>query len=161
MNTLFAFLAAGVLGFGIVRTQGRFFLGGFQASLAKGEIPAKQALHSALIFFGGLGLIVPGFLSDAVGLLFVLPGSRHAIASYLKYVLAKKVGSGAFRVFTMGNMPPFGSSAPGPQPGPRPGEWRDVSPRALDSFSGGDVIDVEPVNTSSRSSNHSSEDDSN
>lgn len=142
VNTMFAFIAAGVLGFGIVKSQGRFLLGGFQASLAKGEVPANQALHSILIFIGGIGLMVPGFLSDAVGILFILPGTRHVIALYLKSTLERKLRSGGFRVFTMGNMGPFGGPHRPPQ---RPGEWRDVSPREIH----GDVIDVEVVSTSS------------
>jgi UPF0716 protein FxsA len=157
-NTLFWFVAAGILGFGVVKAQGRFLMTGFQASLAKGEIPANQALHSALIFFGGLALVVPGFLSDAVGILFILPGSRHLIALYLKKTLEKKLRAGSFKIFTMGNMGGFGTRPPEPpfRPG-SPGDWRDVSPREI----GGEVIDVDFTSTSSPAPNNPKDDDSN
>jgi UPF0716 protein FxsA len=149
-NTVFAFIAAGVLGFGIVKSQGRFLLGGLQSTLAKGELPANRAMHSALIFVGGVGLMAPGFLSDAVGLMFILPGSRHLIARYLKKSLERKLRSGGFQVFTMGNMGGFGGfGASTSQPPPRPGEARDVSPREIR----GDVIDVEVVSATTTRSN--------
>lgn len=163
-NTLFWFVAAGVLGFGVVKAQGRFLMSGFQASLARGEIPANQALHSALIFFGGLALIVPGFLSDTVGLLFILPGTRHVIALYLKKTLEKKLRAGSFKIFTMGNMGGFGGGfAGGPRPSDPPfgagsnGDLRDVSPREIR----GDVIDVDFTSTSSPASDDRKDDDSN
>ncbi|MES2964187.1 MAG: FxsA family protein [Bdellovibrionota bacterium] len=152
MNTLFAFVAAGVLGLGIVKTRGKFMLGNFQASLARGEIPAGQALHSIMIIIGGFGLMAPGFLSDAVGLLLILPGSRHLIARYMKSTLERKMRSGSFRIFTAGNVPPFGAN---PRPPQQPGEWRDVSPREIR----GDVIEAEVVERTTR--DPSSSDDSN
>jgi UPF0716 protein FxsA len=151
-NTLFWFVAAAVLGFGIVKTRGKFMLSGFQASLAKGQIPANDALHSMMVIVGGFALMVPGFLSDAIGLLLILPGPRHLIARYVKSTLERKMRSGSFRVFTSGNVPPFGA---GPRPTQQPGEWRDVSPREIR----GDVIEAEVVERSSR--DPSSSDDSN
>lgn len=159
VNTLFWFLAAGVLGFGVVKARGRFLLGSFQSTLARGEIPAKDVLHSMLVLIGGFALMIPGFLSDAVGLLFILPGTRHLIASYTRATLEKKMRSGSFRVFTAGGGPfgagPFGKGPFGSQP-PPPGAgdgWRDVSPREIE----GEVIEAEVVSSSSRSK----DDDSN
>ena len=151
-NTLFWFVAAAVLGFGIMKTRGKFMLGKFQASLARGEVPANDTLHSMMVIVGGFALMVPGFLSDVVGLLMIIPGTRHLIATYLKWTLLRKMKSGSFRVFTSGNVPPFGA---GPRPQQQPGEFRDVSPREIR----GDVIEAEVVERSSR--DPSKTDDSN
>jgi len=165
MNTVFAFAVGGILGYGIVKSQGRFLLGGITEQLQRGEIPANKALHSMLIFVGGIALMIPGFLSDAVGIVFILPGTRHLIAYYLKRTFEKKLKSGSFRVFSSGNFGSFRGFGGGfgggfdPTRNPQnPSEgFRDVTPREVT----GEVIEAEVVSSSSRSSDDSGDRGSN
>ena len=104
--------------------------------------------------------MVPGFLSDAVGIVFILPGTRHLIAAYLKRTLEKKLKSGSFRVFSSGNFGSFGGFGGfGNAPGAPTGEeaFRDVTPREVT----GEVIEAEVVSSSSRSSDDSGDRGSN
>lgn len=154
VNTLFYLLAAAVLGFGLIRAQGLYLLGNFQATLAKGQIPANQIFSSLLVFIAGALLVVPGFLSDVVALLLLLPGSRHLIALSVRKKLEKKMREGSFRMASFGNMGGFSTGFGGfGTQGPRPssqqqpdGEvFRDVTPRQLH---GDEVIDVTPIKRS-------------
>jgi UPF0716 protein FxsA len=135
LNMLFAFMLGAILGIGIVRNQGRYVLGKMQDSFVRGQLPTDQVLHSLLIFLGGLLLITPGFVNDVIGLLFVLPGSRHLLAAYLKPRLASKIKTGNFRTFTFGNMGHTGSAQKN-----NDGWQRDVTPK---------VIDVKPISVES------------
>jgi UPF0716 protein FxsA len=55
--------------------------------MSQGEIPGDAILDGLSIFAGGLLLLTPGFLTDTVGFLLVLPVSRF----YIKKLLLKKI----------------------------------------------------------------------
>jgi UPF0716 protein FxsA len=165
VNTLFVLFVSAIFGIGLIRNQGRYVLQKMQASLARGLTPEDQVLHSIFIFAAGVLFIVPGFISDVIGLLLLLPGSRHAFVAFFKRKLKQKMGSGGvgrqfggnFRVFTFGNVNNIRPDEPAVFDANRTtsDEWaRDVSPK---------VIDVTPIanansRTSSRASSTSGED---
>lgn len=148
VNTLFALLAIGVLGAGLAKTQGRYILSRLQANLSRGEVPTTQILQGVLVFIGGILFLIPGFITDVMGLLLVLPGTRHLIAAWMRKSMEKKMAGGQFKVFTSG---PFGMGGFGGsfRTGPRgpaddyasSDEGRDVTPK---------VIDVTPISSDSR-----------
>jgi UPF0716 protein FxsA len=160
VNTLFVLFVSAIFGIGLIRNQGRYVLQKMQASMARGLTPENQVLHSIFIFAAGVLFIVPGFISDVVGLLLLLPGSRHAVVAIFKRKLKQKMSSGGagspfggnFRVFTFGNKNHARREEPGPfHPNPTvTDEWaRDVSPK---------VIDVTPISrTSSKIGDESDE----
>lgn len=55
-------------------------------SVTSGRLPTGPLADGALILLGGLLLIAPGFLSDAVGLLLLLPVTRPLVRSALGFV---------------------------------------------------------------------------
>ena len=69
------FVAGGVL----LRLQGLATLGRLRADMAARRIPAQTLADGMLKAVAAVLLIVPGFLSDAVGLLLLLPPVRHAV----------------------------------------------------------------------------------
>lgn len=147
INTVFALIAAGILGAGFAKAQGRYLFGNLQKTLARGEIPTKQLLHALLVFIGGILFLIPGFVSDFVGLILVLPGTRHLVALYMRARFAKKLSNGQFKVFQGGFQAGFGGFDPFGQMRNRPsaGE-RDVTPPSLDASS--EIIDVTPDSSS-------------
>lgn len=98
-------LLSGFLGISILAIQGKAAVKGLQVSLSQGKIPAKEILHRAIIMLGGLLLLVPGIISDVIGLLCILPLSRHLIVGYLKITLAKGIARGSVGFFRFQNRP--------------------------------------------------------
>jgi UPF0716 protein FxsA len=75
-----ALLAAdSVLGSVLLRTQGRSVWRQFNRALAEGRVPHRELLDGVAVIFGGAFLITPGFITDVIGLLLLLPPSRAAI----------------------------------------------------------------------------------
>jgi UPF0716 protein FxsA len=66
----------GFLGAALLRSQGRLAWNRFNEALAQGRIPAREVLDGAMVILGGAFLITPGFISDAIGLLLLIPPSR-------------------------------------------------------------------------------------
>jgi UPF0716 protein FxsA len=59
-----------------VRTHGRAAWQRLSAAIAAGRPPAKEVLDGALVLLGGGLLIVPGFITDVVGICLLLPPVR-------------------------------------------------------------------------------------
>src|SRR5215216_3693379 len=77
--TIAILIADSVLGSMLMRSQGRAVWRRFNATLQAGRAPAREVADGVLVIFGGALLLTPGFLTDVVGLLFLLPPTRAAI----------------------------------------------------------------------------------
>ncbi len=141
INTVFALIAIGILGAGFARNQGRYILKQLQHTMARGQVPTDEVLHGVMIFIAGILFLIPGFVSDFIGLILVLPGLRHLMVANVRRQMANRVArgmnQGGFRVFTYGM---GGMGQPGSRPGTRqtepgapPEGWmRDASPKVID-----------------------------
>lgn len=82
-NTVLIIILTAVLGAALTKSQGRRAMAKFQEASAAGRVPAKEALEGILILIAGAVLITPGFLTDTVGFLLLLPPFRSLVASAL------------------------------------------------------------------------------
>lgn len=119
-STLGALIVSAALGSMIAKAQGRTMWLAMQSQLQQRQAPAASLLHGVLIWLGAFLLMVPGFLSDGIGVLCILPGSRHLLAFWLRGYLARQVARGSVHVFS-NISPDFG----------RPRPMRDVSPHNI------------------------------
>ena len=73
---LLLLLTSWVVGSWIIKHEGRAAWRRLRTALAAGRTPTHEVLDGALVLFGGLLLMVPGFITDAIGLLILLPPTR-------------------------------------------------------------------------------------
>ncbi|MDO5503381.1 MAG: FxsA family protein [Actinomycetia bacterium] len=59
---------------------------------APGETPGKRLADGSLILLGGVLLLFPGFLTDVLGLVLILPFTRPLARGVLGYAVARRVG---------------------------------------------------------------------
>lgn len=69
-----------VIGAALARQQGLATLQRLQATIARGEAPAIEMLEGVLLLIGALLLLTPGFFTDALGLVCLVPLTRRALA---------------------------------------------------------------------------------
>lgn len=81
--TLALVILTALLGSAMIRMQGLRTWLQARASLNRGEMPVKELFDGLCIFAAGIALLTPGFFTDAVGLLLLLPPVRHLIAERL------------------------------------------------------------------------------
>ena len=74
----------GFLGAYLARIQGLQTLFRIQESLGEGRMPSRELLDALLIGVAGLVLLTPGFLTDTVGFVLLIPSTRNAIKSWLQ-----------------------------------------------------------------------------
>jgi UPF0716 protein FxsA len=79
LPTLLLVILAAVAGLGVIRMQGLNALGRLETAVDRGEDPVGPIADGALKVIAGLLLLVPGFLTDTLGLLLLLPPVRRAL----------------------------------------------------------------------------------
>ena len=108
LPTVFLVVFTAVLGVSLLRIQGFSTLTRLRGTMAQGGIPAVEMLEGAVLLVTGALLLTPGFFTDALGFLCLIPVFRRSL---IKWFL------GRF-------LKPF--KGPGNGPGPRTieGEYR-------------------------------------
>jgi UPF0716 protein FxsA len=84
VDTLVLLILISVLGAWLVKRQGVGLLRRIQFELANGRVPGSALVDAALLLVAGVLLLVPGFVTDAIGLLLLLPPVRAAVRSWLR-----------------------------------------------------------------------------
>lgn len=77
--TIALVVVTGIIGARMVVSQGRIVWQSFKLRLATGEIPDTEVAHGAMLIFAGAVLLTPGVITDAVGLLLLVPSVRELI----------------------------------------------------------------------------------
>ena len=62
--------------------------------MAQGNVPGDELLTGLCILLGGFLLLLPGIVTDIIGITMVLPGSREFYKGYIKIWLGKMIGKG-------------------------------------------------------------------
>lgn len=83
LNTVLLVLATAAIGAAMMRKQGLSALQKVQSELQRGELPAASMLEAMLLFVAGALLLTPGFFTDSIGLLLMIPPLRKVIALWL------------------------------------------------------------------------------
>lgn len=76
-------LLTAVAGAALLRHQGFATLARAQATLARGEIPAIEMLEGVVVLVGGALLLTPGFFTDTLGLLCLIPSLRRRLVLWV------------------------------------------------------------------------------
>lgn len=74
--TIALLVLTGVVGIWLVRVQGFYTLMQARAQLAQGEVPTREIFDGICLALAGLMLLLPGFATDVIGVLLLLPPTR-------------------------------------------------------------------------------------
>ena len=72
-NTVLLILVTAVLGIAYVRYEGFNTLKSAMSQIVKNEVPIYEIISGAALAFASILLIIPGFLTDFIGFLLILP----------------------------------------------------------------------------------------
>jgi UPF0716 protein FxsA len=109
-----------LLGAWIMRREGRRAWRALTETFRRGGLPDRELADAALVLVGGVLLLTPGFVTDVVGLLFVLPFTRplvrRALSGYVGHRVRVAQSRAAASFDGFGGMP-----RPRREPGPQSG----------------------------------------
>jgi UPF0716 protein FxsA len=124
LPTLALLVGDALLGSLLLRQQGRAAWIRFNRALAENRLPHKEVFDGVLIILGGALLLTPGFLTDVVGLIFLIPPTRALVRALAARMVRGRLGRGGVTFWTLGRVPrpPRQRPAPGrpPRRGPAP-----------------------------------------
>jgi UPF0716 protein FxsA len=95
--TILLLAADSVLGSLLLRAQGRSVWRRFNTALAEGKMPHREVIDGVLVVFGGAFLITPGFITDVVGIVLLIPPTRAVVRRLLASRLGRRLAVGATR----------------------------------------------------------------
>ncbi|MCR8643716.1 FxsA family protein [Paenibacillus sp. N1-5-1-14] len=67
--------------------------------LSRGQMPATTILEGLCILVGGIFLLIPGFISDLLGILMLLPFTRPIFQALILLVIRRGISSGRINFF--------------------------------------------------------------
>ncbi len=83
LETIGLLIVVSVVGAWLVRREGTSVLRKIQVQLNQQQLPTKQIVDGGLIMFAGALMLTPGFITDAVGVLLLIPPTRIAVRQIL------------------------------------------------------------------------------
>jgi UPF0716 protein FxsA len=83
LETIGLLLVVSVVGGWLVKYEGLGVLVRIRRQLASAQMPTGELVDGALILFAGALMLTPGFITDGVGLLLLLPPSRMVVRRFL------------------------------------------------------------------------------
>jgi len=96
LTTVGLIILTGIIGAYLVKGQGFMILKKIQNDLNEGIIPGDSLIQGAIILAGGIFLLTPGFVTDIIGFIFLIPVSRRVVKKYLLLWLKGKIKEGNF-----------------------------------------------------------------
>jgi UPF0716 protein FxsA len=89
-NTIGLLIAVSLVGAWLAKREGTGVLRRIQASLDRGELPSAHVADGGLILLAGALMIAPGFVSDALAILLLLPPTRAIVRVPLMRYAARR-----------------------------------------------------------------------
>ena len=129
--TILLLILDSILGSWLIRHEGARAWRALREALDSGRMPAKELADGALILIGGTLMLAPGFVTDAFGVLMILPVTRPLFRRLLTGVVAS-------RLVVLG---PTGPGRPGGAPFGGGGEARRPGPDPDGPVIRGEVVD--------------------
>lgn len=94
LNTIVVVLATAALGAYLARREGMRTLVRIREALRQGIMPADAMIEALMIFIAGIVLLTPGFITDSIGFLILIPPSRAWLRERLKKKFSEWVSRG-------------------------------------------------------------------
>jgi UPF0716 protein FxsA len=107
--TILLLVVDSILGTWLIKREGGRAWQGLRTALESGRMPARELADGALILVGGTLMLSPGFVTDAFGILLILPFTRPLFRRLLTGVVTR-------RLVVLGTSPGQGNR-PGPGSG--------------------------------------------
>ena len=124
--TVLILIADSIIGARLVSWQGRAAWRRFQEAVQAGRIPHREIIDGVMIILGGAFLLTPGFITDAIGLLLLIPPTRALI----RRVAVRSISRRGVVTRVVFRAPPFRPPPPRPTDGP-PEHDTSPGPRQL------------------------------
>ncbi|WP_409302130.1 FxsA family protein [Peribacillus sp. SCS-155] len=96
--TVLMIIATGIIGAYLAKQQGLEVIRKAQEQMRYGQLPGDALLDGVCILIGGTLLLSPGFVTDLIGLVLLLPPTRRFIKPLLLKLIRNMMNKGRFTI---------------------------------------------------------------
>jgi UPF0716 protein FxsA len=89
--TILLLIADSILGSWLIKREGGRAWQALRSALDSGRMPAKELADGALLLIGGTLMLTPGFVTDGLGILLILPMTRPIFRRLLTGVVTRRL----------------------------------------------------------------------
>ena len=108
--TLFGVFVTAIIGLSLLKGQGKAVMARIRTDLAQGYAPVGSIADSVALAVGGILMLIPGYVTDAVGVLLFVPGLRTIAGTWLLHYL---IANNRFKGFAhVGGQSRFNAQTP-------------------------------------------------
>lgn len=108
LTTIGLVLLTAMLGVALLRMQGVSTLMRANQRMQAGEMPAQEMIEGLFLAVGGALLLTPGFITDAIGFVCLIPGLRQIVIGRVlkRFIVQASTGSASFFQYSGGRQGP-------------------------------------------------------
>ena len=99
LETVVVLVLVSVMGGWLVRRVGMGILARSMGQLVEGRVPTDEMINGGIVLVAGALRVTPGFLTDAVGLLLLLPPVRAALRLFIRRRVRRRIDQGRASMF--------------------------------------------------------------
>ncbi len=98
-TTVLLIILTGIAGCYLAITEGKVTVIKVNKELGQGKIPGNDLINALCIFLGGILLVMPGIITDIIGITLVVPPTRDFYREYLIRRFTKMIKKGNAHLF--------------------------------------------------------------
>lgn len=91
LPTVLILIAQAIIGVLLMRHEGSRAWKALNDAFTQGKVPTGELADAALILVGGVLLMLPGFLSDIIGFVFLLRWTRPVARKIIAFFVARRI----------------------------------------------------------------------
>ncbi|MFC7061549.1 FxsA family protein [Halobacillus seohaensis] len=92
-------ISTGVLGAWLAKQQGLETIHNVQNSMSHQQLPGDALIDGACILVGGAVLLTPGFITDAIGFMLLIPSTRKPLKRVIRKVIEKMMNRNTITIY--------------------------------------------------------------
>lgn len=101
-KTIGIILVTALVGATMWRSQGLSLLWAIRDRLRRNELPAREMIEGVLVLVGGAFFLTPGFITDTMGFVLLIPTTRTIVLGWLREWLERQAEEGRVDVYVSG-----------------------------------------------------------
>ena len=100
LATIAIIILTGILGASLARIQGFLVLNRIREEMNMGKMPTDSLIDGLLILIGAIVLLTPGFITDLIGFLLLIPFSRASLRGPIRHYFRNKLSSNSTQFYS-------------------------------------------------------------
>ncbi|MBU5438435.1 FxsA family protein [Tissierella sp. MSJ-40] len=93
-TTVALIILTAIAGYYLAKSEGKLVISKINRELSQGNMPGDDLLTGLCILIGGFFLLLPGIVTDIIGITMILPGTREMFKQYAKRKLEDRIRKG-------------------------------------------------------------------